>query len=131
MAGESCVLGEGRLINLAAAEGHPASVMDMSFANQALSVEYLVKNKGTLAPGVHLLPAEVDHGDREPQAARARYHDRHADGRATRIHLELGNRNLKKVSRKGAKKDAKALRFFLVPLVPLCEITHVRTRERK
>lgn len=54
------VLGEGRLINLAAAEGHPASVMDMSFANQALSVEYLVKNKGTLAPGVHLLPKEVD-----------------------------------------------------------------------
>ena len=54
------VLGEGRLINLAAAEGHPASVMDMSFANQALSVEYLVKNKGTLSPGVHLLPAEVD-----------------------------------------------------------------------
>ena len=54
------VLGEGRLINLAAAEGHPASVMDMSFANQALSVEYLVKNKGTLPPGVHLLPKEVD-----------------------------------------------------------------------
>ncbi|HEU0251809.1 MAG TPA: adenosylhomocysteinase [Pyrinomonadaceae bacterium] len=54
------VLGEGRLINLAAAEGHPASVMDMSFANQALSVEYLVKNKGKLSPGVHLLPAEVD-----------------------------------------------------------------------
>src|SRR5215211_5920289 len=54
------VLGEGRLINLAAAEGHPASVMDMSFANQALSVEYLVKNKDTLTPGVHLLPAEVD-----------------------------------------------------------------------
>jgi adenosylhomocysteinase len=54
------VLGEGRLINLAAAEGHPASVMDMSFANQALSVEYLVKNKGKLEPGVHLLPVEVD-----------------------------------------------------------------------
>jgi adenosylhomocysteinase len=54
------VLGEGRLINLAAAEGHPASVMDMSFANQALSVEYLVKHKGKLEPGVHLLPAEVD-----------------------------------------------------------------------
>src|SRR5687768_15504022 len=46
------VLGEGRLINLAAAEGHPASVMDMSFANQALSVEYLVKRKGDLKPGV-------------------------------------------------------------------------------
>src|SRR5215210_7350878 len=54
------VLGEGRLINLAAAEGHPASVMDMSFANQALSVEYLVKKRGELKPGVHLLPAEVD-----------------------------------------------------------------------
>ena len=54
------VLGEGRLINLAAAEGHPASVMDMSFANQALSAEYLVKNKGTLAPGLHLLPEAVD-----------------------------------------------------------------------
>jgi adenosylhomocysteinase len=54
------VLGEGRLINLAAAEGHPASVMDMSFANQALSVEYLVKHKGQLRPGVHNLPQEVD-----------------------------------------------------------------------
>jgi adenosylhomocysteinase len=54
------VLGEGRLINLAAAEGHPASVMDMSFANQALSAEFLVKNKGTLANGVHVLPPEVD-----------------------------------------------------------------------
>ncbi|HEV8137086.1 MAG TPA: adenosylhomocysteinase [Pyrinomonadaceae bacterium] len=54
------VLGEGRLINLAAAEGHPASVMDMSFANQALSVEYLVTHKGELSPGVHLLPKEVD-----------------------------------------------------------------------
>jgi adenosylhomocysteinase len=54
------VLGEGRLINLAAAEGHPASVMDMSFANQALSVEYLVKKKGELEAGVHLLPPEVD-----------------------------------------------------------------------
>lgn len=58
--GSVIVLGEGRLINLAAAEGHPASVMDMSFANQALSAEYLVKNKGTLANGVHVLPSEVD-----------------------------------------------------------------------
>ena len=54
------VLGEGRLINLAAAEGHPASVMDMSFANQALSAEYLVKHQGKLGAGVHVLPAEVD-----------------------------------------------------------------------
>ncbi len=54
------VLGEGRLINLAAAEGHPASVMDMSFANQALSAEFLVKNKGKLDAKVHVLPDEVD-----------------------------------------------------------------------
>jgi adenosylhomocysteinase len=54
------VLGEGRLINLAAAEGHPASVMDMSFANQALSAEYLVQNRGKLANGLHVLPPEVD-----------------------------------------------------------------------
>lgn len=54
------VLGEGRLINLAAAEGHPASVMDMSFANQALAVEYLLRHQGELTPGVHTLPAEVD-----------------------------------------------------------------------
>jgi adenosylhomocysteinase len=54
------VLGEGRLINLAAAEGHPASVMDMSFANQALACEYLVKNRGRLAPGLHPIPAEID-----------------------------------------------------------------------
>ncbi|BAT52781.1 adenosylhomocysteinase [Nostoc sp. NIES-3756] len=54
------VLGEGRLINLAAAEGHPSAVMDMSFANQALAVEYLVKNKGNLEPGLHSVPTEVD-----------------------------------------------------------------------
>lgn len=54
------VLGEGRLINLAAAEGHPSAVMDMSFANQALACEYLVKNKGQLQPGLHSIPTEVD-----------------------------------------------------------------------
>jgi adenosylhomocysteinase len=54
------VLGQGRLINLAAAEGHPSAVMDMSFANQALAVEYLVKNKGKLEPGLHSIPADVD-----------------------------------------------------------------------
>ena len=54
------VLGEGRLVNLAAAEGHPSAVMDMSFANQALACEYLVKNKGQLAPGIHSIPEAVD-----------------------------------------------------------------------
>jgi adenosylhomocysteinase len=47
------VIGEGRLVNLAAAEGHPSAVMDMSFANQALACEYLVKNQGKLEPGLH------------------------------------------------------------------------------
>ena len=54
------LLGEGRLINLAAAEGHPSAVMDMSFANQALSCEYLVKNHSNLASGVHIVPREID-----------------------------------------------------------------------
>lgn len=54
------LLGEGRLINLAAAEGHPAMVMDMSFANQALGVEYIAKNRGKLPMGVHALPEKID-----------------------------------------------------------------------
>lgn len=54
------VLGEGRLINLSAAEGHPSAVMDMSFANQALACEYLVKNKGKLEPGLYSIPEDVD-----------------------------------------------------------------------
>jgi len=54
------VLGEGRLINLASAEGHPSSVMDMSFANQALAVEFLVKQNGTLGKKVHPVPREID-----------------------------------------------------------------------
>jgi adenosylhomocysteinase len=54
------VLAEGRLVNLGAAEGHPASVMDMSFANQALGMEYIVKNQGKLAHKLHTLPESVD-----------------------------------------------------------------------
>jgi adenosylhomocysteinase len=54
------LLGDGRLINLAAAEGHPASVMDMSFANQALGVEYMLKNYKTLKPNVYTIPENVD-----------------------------------------------------------------------
>ncbi|HHT9125613.1 MAG TPA: adenosylhomocysteinase [Candidatus Brocadiia bacterium] len=55
-----CLLAEGRLINLAAAEGHPACVMDMSFAVQALATEYVVKNKGKLQPKVYNVPKEID-----------------------------------------------------------------------
>jgi adenosylhomocysteinase len=54
------VLGEGRLINLAAAEGHPASVMDMSFANQALGVEYMLANAKSLKPQVYTIPEAID-----------------------------------------------------------------------
>ncbi len=54
------VLGEGRLINLVSAEGHPPDVMDMSFANQALAAEYLVTSKGKLKVGVHTIPKEMD-----------------------------------------------------------------------
>ena len=55
-----CLLGEGRLINLAAAEGHPAAVMDMSFANQALAAEYVCAKRETLKPGVYPVPQEID-----------------------------------------------------------------------
>jgi len=54
------VLAEGRLINLSAAEGHPAEVMDMSFANQALAAEFFVKNKGKLAPQVYTISDKMD-----------------------------------------------------------------------
>jgi adenosylhomocysteinase len=54
------LLGEGRLINLASAEGHPASVMDMSFANQALSAEYMVKNADKLEKKVYGVPEDID-----------------------------------------------------------------------
>jgi adenosylhomocysteinase len=54
------VIGEGRLVNLAAAEGHPSAVMDMSFANQAMACEYLVKNKGKLEAKIYNIPEEID-----------------------------------------------------------------------
>jgi adenosylhomocysteinase len=54
------LVAEGRLVNLAAAEGHPAAVMDMSFANQALAVLHIWRNRGKLGKGVHPVPAEID-----------------------------------------------------------------------
>ena len=54
------LLAQGRLVNLASAEGHPASVMDMSFANQALSAEYIVKNYKNLEKKVYKVPDEID-----------------------------------------------------------------------
>ena len=54
------LLAEGRLINLAAAEGHPAAVMDMSFANQSLSAEFMVKHHAELEKKVYVVPADID-----------------------------------------------------------------------
>lgn len=54
------LLAEGRLVNLSAAEGHPAVVMDMSFANQALGAEYITENAGKMLPGVYVIPEEID-----------------------------------------------------------------------
>jgi adenosylhomocysteinase len=54
------ILAEGRLVNLACAEGHPASVMDMSFATQALSTEFALQNAGRLSVGVHEVPRQID-----------------------------------------------------------------------
>jgi adenosylhomocysteinase len=54
------LLAEGRLINLSSAEGHPAAVMDMSFANQALAAEYLVKHASELSPQVYCVPEAID-----------------------------------------------------------------------
>ena len=54
------VAAEGRLVNLGAAEGHPADVMDMSFSNQAMAAEYLIENEGKLEPRIYTLPEEID-----------------------------------------------------------------------
>ena len=64
------LLGEGRLINLAAAEGHPAIVMDMSFANQALSAEYVVQNASSLERKVYDVPKEIDDESRGSSSRR-------------------------------------------------------------
>ncbi len=56
------LLAEGRLVNLSCAEGHPANVMDMSFANQALAAEYMVANCKDMAPGVYDVPEDIDNG---------------------------------------------------------------------
>ena len=73
------LLGEGRLINLAAAEGHPAGVMDMSFANQALAAEYLLRNQGKLEPKRLRAARRNRPRDRRAQAGRDGDRDRHAD----------------------------------------------------
>ena len=88
------VLGEGRLINLAAAEGHPASVMDMSFANQALSAEYMVKNHAKLEKKVYSVPEELDKQVAKMKLESMGVLDRPADAGAGRVPGRLVRRNL-------------------------------------
>ena len=88
------VLGEGRLINLAAAEGHPASVMDMSFANQALAAGYIVRERANLENRGLSRAGRDRSRDRAPQAGQHGYRDRHPDRRAGTLPQFLGRRNL-------------------------------------
>ena len=94
-AARSILLGEGRLINLAAAEGHPAMVMDMSFANQALSVLHLVKNAAKLDKTVYSGPQGDRRGDRPAQAGHDGRPDRQADAGAEEIPGRLAGRDLR------------------------------------
>ena len=82
------------MINLAAAEGHPSAVMDMSFANQALSAEYLVKNYATLGNGVHVVPREIDAEVGRLKLETMGDQHRHADRRANRVQRKLGRGHL-------------------------------------
>ncbi len=84
------LLARGRVVNLAAGEGHPAAVMDVSFALQALCVEDLVRRRDEIAPGVQPVPESDRSGGRHAQAGRARGDDRRADARAAAIQGVLG-----------------------------------------
>ena len=88
------LLGEGRLINLAAAEGHPASVMDMSFANQALAAEYMVKNAKDLKPQVYAVPEHLDQQIAKLKLESMGVPNRQADARAGALPGVLVRRHL-------------------------------------
>ena len=87
------LLADGRLVNLSCAEGHPASVMDMSFANQALCAEYMKNNAADLAPGVYGVPDRHRQEYRQAQARDAGRQDRHAHRRAGEVPGELAGRH--------------------------------------
>ena len=88
------LIADGRLVNLAAAEGHPALVMDMSFANQALAAEYAVQNAATLERKVYPVPRGDRPRDRPPQARDDGHRDRPADGGAGEVPRLLGRGHL-------------------------------------
>ena len=98
------LLADGRLVNLAAAEGHPAQVMDMSFANQALSAEYIVENAASLERKVYVVPEEIDTRDRAAEARDDGHRDRRADARAGEVPGLLGRRALNGERPLGARR---------------------------
>ena len=91
------LLAEGRLVNISAAEGHPAIVMDMSFANQALATEYAVQHAASLEQKVYPVPTRDRRGDRPPQARDDGRHDRPAHRGAGQVPRLLGRRHLSRV----------------------------------
>ncbi len=91
---EIFLLADGRLVNLAAAEGHPAAVMDMSFANQALCAEHMVENHASLEKRVYTGARGDRPRDRAVEACLARGRDRRADGDPAEVPGELGPGNL-------------------------------------
>ena len=120
------VLGEGRLINLAAAEGHPASVMDMSFANQALSAEYMVKNHATLEKRVYSVPEELDKQVAKMKLESMGVEDRPADAGAGRVPGRLVGRNVDEAARSQEPESIVALvegcKHSLEITVPVAEV---------
>ncbi len=92
------MLGEGRLINLAAAEGHPASVMDMSFANQALAVAYLVREGRNLEPDVYGVPEDIDREIARLKLAAMEIEIDQLTRRAGALHDVLGGRHVVAIS---------------------------------
>jgi len=107
------LLGEGRLINLAAAEGHPASVMDMSFANQALASEHLVKNASSLKHQVYSVPRKYRPPHRQTQARLHGHPSRQVDARPRAVPGLLVRRHLERNTRE-CKAEA------LLPKSSLC-----------
>ena len=103
------LLAEGRLVNLGAAEGHPAAVMDMSFADQALTAEWLVPNAAELEPGVYEVPTEIDKQVARAQARRDGRRHRHADPGAGRVPVQLGARFVTRIAVLGTGQVGRVL----------------------
>ncbi len=99
------LIAEGRLVNLGAAEGHPAAVMDMSFANQALSAEYVVAHHGELEPTVYVVPEAIDAAGRPPQAGGPGHPDRRHDRRAEGVRRLVAHRNVSRSERNAMTND--------------------------